>query len=78
MKAILGGKDAQSVENSRPYNPDLKIANNNFEVANGRVLGFGGEEILPFFISLSLKFKNLFELFIWADKTNSVIDNFFS
>jgi len=51
MKATLGGKDARCCENSRAYNPDLKIANNNFEIAKGRGLGFGGEEILPFFIS---------------------------
>jgi hypothetical protein len=49
MKAILGGKDAQSVENSRAYYPDLKIANNNFEIANGRVLGFGGRSNSPLF-----------------------------
>jgi len=48
MKAILGGKDAQGVENSRTLNPDFKIASNNFKIINGLVLGFGGGEILPF------------------------------
>jgi len=50
MKAILGGKDAQSVENSRNLNPDFKVASNNFKIVNGLVLGFGGGEILPFFL----------------------------
>jgi hypothetical protein len=35
MKAILGGKDAQSIENSRTYYPVFKIASNNFEIVNG-------------------------------------------
>jgi hypothetical protein len=47
MKAILGGKDAQSVGNSRAYFPDFKIANNGFKIVNGWLLGLGGEEILP-------------------------------
>ena len=51
MKAILGGKDAQGIENFRTNNPDFEIANNNFGIVNGLVLDFqGGEEILPFFI----------------------------
>lgn len=52
-EGCLGGKDAQRTENSRAYNPDFKIANNSFKIVNGFVLGFGGEEILPFFISIS-------------------------
>jgi hypothetical protein len=32
MKATLGGKDARCYENSGAYDPDLKIANNNFEI----------------------------------------------
>ncbi len=50
MKAILGGKDAQSVENFRAYYPDFKIANNCFKIVEELVLEFGGEEILPFII----------------------------
>jgi hypothetical protein len=49
MKAILGGKDAQSVGNFRAYYPNFEIANNSFKIVNGVVLEFGGEEILPFF-----------------------------
>ncbi len=50
MKAILGGKDAQSVENSRTLNPDFKIASNNFKIINELVLGFGGRRNPPFFL----------------------------
>jgi hypothetical protein len=50
MKAILGGKDARSIENSRAYYPDLRIANKNFKIVNGVSLGFWGRvEILPLF-----------------------------
>jgi len=54
MKATLGGRDAQSVENSRAYYPDLKIANNNFKVINGMVLGLGGEKKFSPFSSQNL------------------------
>ncbi len=49
MMAILGGKDAQSVESSRAYYPDFKIANNSFKIVNGLVLGFGGRRNSPLF-----------------------------
>jgi hypothetical protein len=54
MKATLGGKDARCDGNSRAYNPDLKIANNNFEIAKGTVLGFGGRRNSPLFYELAL------------------------
>jgi hypothetical protein len=44
-----GGKDAQDIENRKANYPNFKIANNNFKIIKGLVLGFGGEEILPFF-----------------------------
>jgi len=40
MKAILGGKDAQDVENARAYYPDFKTANNCSKIVNGLVLAF--------------------------------------
>lgn len=49
MKAILGGKDAQDVENSRACNPDFKVANNNFKIVNGFVLEFWGRRNSPLF-----------------------------
>jgi hypothetical protein len=56
MKAILGGKDARSVENSRAYYPDFRIANNNFKVVNGLGLGFWGKKkFFPFFLKLHLE-----------------------
>lgn len=54
MKAILGGKDARSDENSRVYNPDLEIANNNFKIVKGLVLGFEGRRISPLFFYLRI------------------------
>jgi hypothetical protein len=54
MKATLGGKDARSIEKSRAYNPDLKVANNNFEIVKGRVLRFWGEKkFSPFFLIIN-------------------------
>ena len=49
MKAILGGKDAQDVENFRAYYPDFKTANNNFKIVKGLVLEFGGRRNSPLF-----------------------------
>lgn len=54
MKAILGGKDAQSIENSRAYYPVFKVASNNFKTVNGFVLEFGGRRNSPLFLSLDL------------------------
>jgi hypothetical protein len=51
MKANLGGKDAQGIENFRAIYPDFKFANNDFKIVNGLVLEFRGEEILPFLYS---------------------------
>ena len=51
MKAILGGKDAQDVENARAYYPDFKTANNCFKTINGMVLEFGGRRNSPLFLS---------------------------
>lgn len=56
MKAILGGKDARCYENSRAYNPDFKVANNNFEIVKGRVLGFWGRRNSPPFLLLRFSF----------------------
>ena len=49
MKAILGGRDAQSIENSRAYFPNFKIANNGFKIVKGLALEFGREEISSLF-----------------------------
>lgn len=54
MKATLGGKDAQRIENSRAYYPDFKIANNCFKIVNGVVLEFGGEKKFSPFSSQNL------------------------
>ena len=55
MKAILGGKDAQGIENFRAIYPDFKVANNYFKIVNGLVLGFRGEKKFPpFFCSGSI------------------------
>jgi hypothetical protein len=52
MKAILGGKDAQGIENFRAIYPDFKVANNYFKIVNGLVLGFRGEKKFPPFFVL--------------------------
>lgn len=44
MKATLGGRDAQSIENFKNHYPDFKITSNNFKIINGLVLEFGGEK----------------------------------
>ena len=44
MKATLGDRDAQSIENFRNYYPDFKITSNNFKIIYGLVLEFGGEK----------------------------------
>jgi len=49
MKADLGGKDAQGIENFRTYYPDFKVANNIFKIVNGLVLEFRGRRNSPLF-----------------------------
>jgi hypothetical protein len=41
-----------SIENSKTYYPDFKIANNIFKIIKELVLVFRGEEILPFFYKI--------------------------
>jgi hypothetical protein len=55
MKAILGGKDAQGIENFRANYPDFKVANNNFKIVNGLVLEFRGRRNSPLFYVAALK-----------------------
>lgn len=50
MKAILGGKDAQGIENFRANYPDFKVANNYFKIVNGVVLEFRGRRNSPLFL----------------------------
>lgn len=40
MKADLGGKDAQRIENLRANSHDFEIASNNFKAGHGVSLGF--------------------------------------
>lgn len=49
MKTILGGKDAQGIENFRAFYPDFKVANNDFKIVNGLVLEFRGRRNSPLF-----------------------------
>ena len=49
MKAILGGRDAQSVESAKTTYPDFKIASNGFKIIEGLVLELGRGRNLPSF-----------------------------
>ena len=50
MKAILGGKDAQGIKNTRDINLDSKATSNSFRVVKRFFLVLlGRSNILPFF-----------------------------